>query len=390
MTTTSEDTELGTSEAALLISGEELLSRDNIPDKNQSLICLSCDTKYVGLYCHQCGQKNDNMRRSLFSLIIDMVGNLTAIDSRIWRSWIKLLTRPGQVAREYADGRRTKWTSPVRAYLAMSILLFGYIAISGTQILSITMDVEREDGAPESIEALNLSDLRPHINLLMFETTRTLEEKQETSNKDLVDFILNYPDPLNIDFENGVFKFIELDTSNPQNLSTSITIDGESVSTEEASFRGVAALKLFLTRPQILNSYFSTYLPRIMLLMMPFTMFLGYIFIRRRGNALLFDHLVHTAYIHAVFFFLLLIGLILGQFTPIPSGLLMSLLAIYMLIYLPMSLKYMFKRGTVKTIWSSYAIGFIYFLTIIILLTILTLYGFVNLLQHTDISRLTN
>ena len=50
MTTTSEDTELGTSEAALLISGEELLSRDNIPDKNQSLICLSCDTKYVDLF----------------------------------------------------------------------------------------------------------------------------------------------------------------------------------------------------------------------------------------------------------------------------------------------------------------------------------------------------
>ena len=106
-------------EAAMVLSGEALLSRDTIPDKNQSLNCQSCGTRYVGVFCHKCGQKNDDMRRSMFSLIIDMVGNLTAIDSRIWRSWIKLLTRPGKVAREYADGSRTKWTSPVRAYLVM-------------------------------------------------------------------------------------------------------------------------------------------------------------------------------------------------------------------------------------------------------------------------------
>jgi len=337
-------------EAALAISGEDLLSRDNIPDNNQSLTCLSCGTKYVGVFCHNCGQKNDDMRRSLFSLIVDMLGNLTAIDSRIWRSWIKLLTRPGQVAREYADGARTKWTSPVRAYLAMSILLFGYIAVTGTQIFSVSMD-----------------------------------ELRASSDTELVNFILNYPAPLTVELENSRLKFAEMDMSTDKKSKRYFELNGKRLSPEEASYRGVATLKLLLTRPQILNNYFSDYLPRIMILMMPFTMFLGYIFIRRRGNALLYDHLVHAAYIHAVFFFLFLIGVILGRHTPVPTGALMGTLTLYMLLYLPMSLKYMFKRGVIKTIWSSYAIGFIYFLTIFFILLFVTVYGFTKVIQQTDI-----
>jgi len=385
MTTTPEQAELGASEAALAISGEDLLSRDNIPDNNQSLTCLSCGTKYVGVFCHNCGQKNDDMRRSLFSLIVDMLGNLTAIDSRIWRSWIKLLTRPGQVAREYADGARTKWTSPVRAYLAMSILLFGYIAVTGTQIFSVSMDVERIEGAPQSIEALQLADLRPDIKLRMFETSRTLDELRASSDTELVNFILNYPAPLTVELENSRLKFAEMDMSTDKESKSYFELNGKRLSPEEASYRGVATLKLLLTRPQILNNYFSDYLPRIMILMMPFTMFLGYIFIRRRGNALLYDHLVHAAYIHAVFFFLFLIGVILGRHTPVPTGALMGTLTLYMLLYLPMSLKYMFKRGVIKTIWSSYAIGFIYFLTIFFILLFVTVYGFTKVIQQTDI-----
>ena len=185
MSNTAEGSSIGDGEAAILLTGEDLLASDNIPDRNQRLTCFSCDTTYVGLFCHNCGQKNDDMRRSLFSLIIEMLGNITAFDSRIWRTWIKLLTRPGKVAREYADGSRTKWTSPVRAYLAMSILLFSYIAITNTQIVSVTMDVEREENAPQNLSELKPSQLRADISLLMFETTSSLERRRQNSNTEL-------------------------------------------------------------------------------------------------------------------------------------------------------------------------------------------------------------
>jgi len=40
-------------------SGESLISLDDIPDENQETSCFSCKQKLRGLYCHQCGQKND-------------------------------------------------------------------------------------------------------------------------------------------------------------------------------------------------------------------------------------------------------------------------------------------------------------------------------------------
>ena len=130
------------------------------------------------------------------------------------------------------------------------------------------------------------------------------------------------------------------------------------------SWSGIA-LKL-VQDPSTLNAAFYKYLPRIIFLMMPFTMLLGAMFIRGRGNALLYDHLVHAAYIHAVAFFLLFIGILLGLVWP--GSLAPKILFIIMLVYLPLSLKRMFGRSWIKTVWTSYGVGFIYALNMTIIM----------------------
>ena len=81
-------------------------------------------------------------------------------------------------------------------------------------------------------------------------------------------------------------------------------------------------------------------------------------FIRGRGNALMYDHLVHAAYIHAVAFFLLFIGIVSSLIAP--ASAVPPVLCIILLIYLPLSLKRMFGRGWIKTVWTSYGVGLIY------------------------------
>jgi len=54
-----------------------------------------------------------------------------------------------------------------------------------------------------------------------------------------------------------------------------------------------------------------------MFFMMPLSMLIGAIFIRGKERAMLYDHLVHAAYIHAFAFLLLLLFILLVQFTPI-------------------------------------------------------------------------
>ena len=113
-----------------------------------------------------------------------------------------------------------------------------------------------------------------------------------------------------------------------------------------------------MQNPAVVTNGFREWLPRLMFFMMPITMFIGAIFIRGHGNAMLYEHIIHGAYIHSVTFFFLFVG-ILASYV-LPGSLVAKSIFIALLLYLPLSLKRMFKRGLLKTIWTSYGVGFIY------------------------------
>lgn len=384
------------------------LEADKIPDVNQSHHCFSCEAPMSGVYCMECGQKNDNYRRSLFSLIKEYFGSVTGIESRIWRTWGALLFKPGKVAREYADGRRTHWSSPVRVYLAMSIILFGFLSFTEMQLISIDLDVNPIEGVDKPTEDLTADDLKIMPSLHFFETKKEIDARNMSRNFDLIALKLNNSNGLNITFdiddEDQAILKQEMATTRAQlnkNLNAAVQdpaaraalekqlydiekkISDAALSTDaddaEAAppetkqggftFSNVNGdvyevdswtdiIFSLVRNPAQLNAAFYKYLPRIIFFMMPFTMLIGAMFIRGRGNALLYDHLVHAAYIHAFAFFLLMIGIILNRgFPNAPIG---SILFIILLVYLPLSLKRMFARSWVKTIWTSYGVGFIY------------------------------
>lgn len=49
---------------------------------------------------------------------------LTDFDGRIWRSLGAALLRPGRIARDWIEGRRARWISPVRLFLLANLLYF--------------------------------------------------------------------------------------------------------------------------------------------------------------------------------------------------------------------------------------------------------------------------
>lgn len=391
--------------ALLLETGKGLLDADKIPNKNQSESCFSCDAVMVGVYCKDCGQKNDDLRRSIWALGGEMLSNLTAYDNRVWRTCLALLFRPGLVAREFADGKRTKWTSPIRVYLAMSLILFGFISVTDTQIFSADFDIHPKDGVEKSADELLPSDIIITGSLNMFEPQKRIDARNANRNFDLIDVVLDRSKDYGIDFSENGISFekktpiaadlegqetaqeilrdlgINIDTGaqiDPQDREVSdVRVNGQKLD----RLTGQRALKEFIRNPTRFNAVISTWLPRIMFFMMPFTMFLGVVFIRGRGNALMYDHLVHSAYIHAVTFFLLFGALILSRITWVNGGILTFGIFGYLALYLPISLRKMFKRGVIKTVWTSYMIGATYLFWITILILILIAFGFQNLIQ---------
>ncbi len=87
--------------------------------------CTNCDTPLVGDFCHACGQRRFvESDRRLGHLLHLFVGSVTDLDGRVWRTVRALLFHPGLLSREYFEGRRACWISPVSLFLAISVVYF--------------------------------------------------------------------------------------------------------------------------------------------------------------------------------------------------------------------------------------------------------------------------
>jgi hypothetical protein len=87
-------------------------------------VCLNCGTILGGQYCGNCGQRAASRLISVWELLRDAFGDLLELDSRLWRTLIPLVIRPGQLTRDYLEGRRARFMPPFRMYLVLSIVFF--------------------------------------------------------------------------------------------------------------------------------------------------------------------------------------------------------------------------------------------------------------------------
>lgn len=80
----------------------------------------------MGPYCFECGQHSHESARSISALTHDAWHLATHIDGRFWQTLYILLFKPGKLTQEYFAERRARYLPPVRLYLVLSVLFFGF------------------------------------------------------------------------------------------------------------------------------------------------------------------------------------------------------------------------------------------------------------------------
>lgn len=90
--------------------------------------CLDCGTIVELEFCPACGQRRGDYRRPLWQLLADVFRETLELDGRLART-LRAMLRPGRLTREYNEGRRQRYTSPVRLYLFVSVVLFATASI---------------------------------------------------------------------------------------------------------------------------------------------------------------------------------------------------------------------------------------------------------------------
>ncbi|MBU6265963.1 MAG: DUF3667 domain-containing protein [Sphingomonadales bacterium] len=85
--------------------------------------CLNCGTQLVGRHCHNCGQAA-HVHRTLGAFFHDLLHGLFHVEGKVWRTIPMLAWQPGQMTREYIDGRRASYVSPIALFLFSVFVTF--------------------------------------------------------------------------------------------------------------------------------------------------------------------------------------------------------------------------------------------------------------------------
>jgi hypothetical protein len=114
-----------------------------------SSTCFNCGAALTGLFCPHCGQKSLPLHPRIADFLHELAHETLHVDGRIFSSFSRLLRNPGFLTREYFEGRRARWVSPIRLYLIFSVLYFAIASFSPPSAMrvKVTGDSSQEEAA---------------------------------------------------------------------------------------------------------------------------------------------------------------------------------------------------------------------------------------------------
>ncbi|MGV6844723.1 MAG: DUF3667 domain-containing protein [Lutibacter sp.] len=92
----------------------------------KGLECLNCGQPLLNNenFCSNCGQKNSVKKLSFSNFLSNLFSGFFSYDSRFWKTFIPLLTKPGKISKQYIEGKRIRFVNPFQLYLNVSIIFF--------------------------------------------------------------------------------------------------------------------------------------------------------------------------------------------------------------------------------------------------------------------------
>jgi hypothetical protein len=118
--------------------------------KGHAQRCHNCRAPLTGPYCHICGQRDDDLRRPIWTFFRELLDALFDTDSKIIKTILMLMLVPGGLSRGFNMGRRARFLPPLRLYVVLSFAFF--ITLSLTNVLILDIKVTPTDRVVEERE----------------------------------------------------------------------------------------------------------------------------------------------------------------------------------------------------------------------------------------------
>ena len=406
--------------------------------------CPNCGTalRAEDHYCPHCGQENHDLRVPFKHFAYEFLESLTHFDTKLWNTLKVTFTRPGQLTKDFVEGKRARYVHPVRLYVFTSVIFFA--------LLTWHMDREVEQNRADIVVTDPDDDLRKaHLATILPDSLlgalqtkeqtgelerlngpyhmltvpidkpyyRAIADRLREGNATLIDSMAGLVDLDAYDTVPGTREqlrraFSHLPDADSLDVCYSIRLNSLTMSfcdrAEEALFKkgdlSDADLDSLLSKKAEKTSWFKRRMIRslgrldlsrtegmqrvahaivraisaIMFILMPFTAVL-LLWIFFRGR-FYWEHLIFSVHTHTIYFLFFMIILLLALIIPGDwPGWVGSLVALTCLAYLLVSLKRVYGLSWPRTILRTLLMSIPYLLITSLLLVVGLLWGFINL-----------
>ena len=330
--------------------------------------CANCGAPLVGPYCAMCGQEPDYHRRTVRGLAHDLLEDIASLDSRILRTAKALLFQPGELPLAFHEGRTRRYVPALRLYFFVSLIFFlilgGFnIAIMQLQVvakpLKITYDASGNAFIPNPAFDRDDPGVPKLIRLPKSDSAKDLSHYTYNTEMHFFAPIGAYHSTLPPDAYARLKKAqADLGASigrerNPKKRAQEKALKGW---VDRHVFGGMARLA---ANPAALNEPLTTWIPRVLFLLLPlYALLLAAFYWRQRKKFYMVDHLIFSLSVHSFTFVALMVAAGLAQI--LSGGTVFWLFLLSIGVYVLLSIHRFYQQSWLWSAVKTLAISGIY------------------------------
>jgi thiamine biosynthesis protein ThiS len=165
------------------LSGKEAF----VPSRKKDWTCPACGSMATAKFCSDCGEKEfspaDLSFRHFFS---HALGEFFHFDSKIFRSFALLFTKPGFLTAEYLRGCRKHYLHPFQLFFVSNLIYFFVQPYLGWSGLRTTLDIQLHMMSYSSLAARLASERIAAKGITLAQFSRSFDHLVEVQARSLV------------------------------------------------------------------------------------------------------------------------------------------------------------------------------------------------------------
>ena len=314
--------------------------------------CSNCETPLQvesDNFCPTCGQLNNTKKETAFGLVKELVEEFLHLDSKVIKSLVPLLFKPGFLTVDYINGKRARYFHPVRMFLIVTVIMFIVGGFSSNKEDGISKSKKQSTTADSSNAKSDTLNMNTDSTYTFNTETLEFEREEKKSGINNANFYWSFG---SVKIQRDTLqRYLDQGITNPSALMDTFKIEKTFFNTIFFS----QAIKSQLAGKEKIVDYYKHKLPWLLFSLMPVFAFVLYLFYIRR-KIFFVDHLIFAFHLHTATFLINTIQDLITWLTPFNA----DILSYYIPIYYFISLKKVYGQSIPKTIFKGIGIGFFY------------------------------